>query len=89
VAAGHLPAALPAPAAFAGTGTGVAAAYQQAWLACRLIAARAGPAGLVRFYVAVGADPSGAVAPALRAVLHESVDRFTAQWRDDLRRELG
>jgi hypothetical protein len=87
----RLPAALPSPAAFA-TGTGVAQAYQQAWLACRFVAARVGVAGLVRFYVAVGADvedPAGAVSKALHDVLHESEGAFTAQWRTYLLRELG
>jgi hypothetical protein len=91
VRAGGLPAALPGPGAFA-PGDAVAVAYQEAWLACRLIAARVGPAGLVRFYRDVGAgtaDPSGAVAGALRAVLHESVAQFTARWRAYLREQLG
>ncbi len=59
-------------------------AYEGAWLACRLIAQRAGQPALVRFYKLVGAspdEPDQAVAAALRAVLHETTAQFTAQWR--------
>ena len=68
------PTALPADADFQTRGT-AAQAYEQAWLACRLIAARVGPAGLVRFYRAGRRAAGGrrpAVAAALRAVLHET-----------------
>jgi len=91
VLAGRVPTALPDPAAFDG-GSGVAQAYEQAWLACRLIATRVGAAGLVRFYRVVGADvedEQGAVAAGLRAVLHETTAQFTAQWRAYLRQQLG
>jgi hypothetical protein len=91
VRAGTLPAALPAAAGFDTAATS-ARAYEQAWLACRLIAVRTGPAGLVRFYRAVDADAGdgpAAVGAALRTVLHESLARFTADWRAYLRAELG
>jgi hypothetical protein len=91
VAAGRLPRALPQPAAFA-TGSATQQAYEMSWLACRLIAERAGPAGLVRFYRSVGADVTdvqGAVEHAMRSVLHESTAQFTAQWRRYLREQLG
>ena len=62
-----------------------AAVYEQSWLACRLIAARAGQPGLVRFYRLGRRQPGHcrpqAVAAALRAVLHEigrSVHRAVA-----------
>jgi hypothetical protein len=87
--AGRQPAQLPGPADFA-TGTTIGAAYQEAWLACRLIAAKAGTSGLVTFYRVVGqavADPSPAEA-GLRAVLHESLAAFTTQWRAYVRAEL-
>ncbi len=80
---GRLSATLPTPAAFATAGES-AQAYEGSWLACRLIAQRAGQRGLVRFYRLVGAsadDPDGAVAAALRRVLHETTQQFTAQWR--------
>lgn len=87
---GHLPAALPTAAEL--QGSGAAAAYESSWLACRLIAARAGAPGLVRFYRSVGSaelPPDQAVAAALHSVLHLSTAAFTAQWRAYLRTELG
>lgn len=91
VAHGRLPSALPSEAAFDTAGQ-APSAYEQAWLACRLIAQRAGPASLVRFYRLVGAssqDAGGAVASGLHAVLHESTAQFTAQWRSYLEAQLG
>ncbi|MGK5559071.1 hypothetical protein ACSNOI_46500, partial [Actinomadura kijaniata] len=85
VAAGRLPDALPGPAAFDG-GTGrLSQSYQEAWLACRMIAQRYGEATLVRLYRAAGRASEDA---ALRAVLGLDRARLTAQWRDYLRREL-
>jgi hypothetical protein len=92
VARGQLPAALPADAAFAAGGAGLPQVYEQSWLACRLVAAEAGPAGLVRLYRLVGAStdsPRAAVAAALQATLRESPAAFTAQWRSYLRGQLG
>lgn len=92
VARGRLPAALPTDADFAPGGDRVAQVYEQSWLACRLIAARAGQAGLVSFYRLVGASPDGpetAVAAALHRVLHESAPTFTTQWRHYVKGELG
>jgi hypothetical protein len=92
LAHGVRPAALPTDAAFAPGGARLAQTYEQAWLACRLVAARAGPDGLVRLYRIVGAStdaPAAAVAAAVRAVLHESVAAFTGQWRDYLNEQLG
>ena len=91
VRAGRVPAALPSDAAFAG-GSRLPQAYEQSWLACRLIAERAGQAGLVRLYRAVAqaadADPATALAVGLRAVLRTDVAAFTAAWRSYLVREL-
>jgi hypothetical protein len=90
VRAGTLPGTLPTDAAF--DTVGAAQTYEAAWLACRLLAQRAGQAALVRFYRLVGASPDNpdrAVADALRQVLHESTARFTAQWRTYLKTELG
>lgn len=90
VRAGHLPAALPSESDFAST-TRLAAVYEQAWLACRFIAARAGQSGLVQLYRLVGAslDPAAvAVSTAFRTVLHESVPAFTGQWRAYVAAEL-
>ena len=91
IRAGTLPAALPSDDTVDGATT-AASAYEQSWLACRLIAAKAGQAGLVRFYRAVGASPDSsdvAVAAGLESVLGESVPAFTARWRAYLRSQLG
>jgi hypothetical protein len=91
VRGGKLPATLPTEAAFETDGA-AAQAYEGAWLACRLIAQRAGQPALVRFYRLVGASPEAAdaaVATALQKVLHESTATFTGQWRTYLRTELG
>lgn len=92
VAHGRLPTTLPTDAEFAPGGTRLPQVYEQSWLACRLIAARAGQAGLVSFYRLVGASPDApgtAVALALHRLLHESAPTFTGQWRDYLREQLG
>ncbi|WP_084000726.1 hypothetical protein [Actinomadura kijaniata] len=85
VAAGRLPDALPGPAAFDGGSGRLSQAYQEAWLACRMIAQRYGEATLVRLYRAAGRASEDA---ALRAVLGVDRARLTALWRDYLRREL-
>ncbi len=91
VRAGRVPDALPSDAAFGVGGAALAREYEQSWLACRLIAARVGPAGLLRFYRAIGtalAPREEAVAAAFRSVLHESERTFTRQWRAYLTRQL-
>ncbi|MFV2178975.1 hypothetical protein, partial [Actinomadura sp. LOL_011] len=85
VAAGRLPARLPAPDDFAGDARRLSQSYQEAWLACRMIAERYGEATLVRLYRAAGRTPLNAV---LRAELGLAPDRFTAMWRDHLKKEL-
>ncbi|RFS85437.1 hypothetical protein D0T12_10395 [Actinomadura spongiicola] len=86
VAAGRIPSALPAPAAFSGGSPRLSQAYQEAWLACRMIAARYGEATLVRLYRTAGRVPEET---ALRDVLGLRRDRFTASWRDYLKKELS
>jgi hypothetical protein len=84
VRAGKLPTQLPGDAAFTGGSVAVAQAYEESWLACRLIAARAGQAGLVRFYRLVGTalEPAApALTAALRTVVHLSPAEFVAAWR--------
>jgi hypothetical protein len=83
---------LPAEAAFGASGAALAQAYEQSWLACRLIAAKVGQAGLVSFYRAVGTaitPGAQAVADGLAAVLHESLASFTAQWRAYVQTQLS
>ncbi|QFG25796.1 hypothetical protein [Actinomadura sp. WMMB 499] len=85
VAAGRPPARLPAADAFAGGARRLSQAYQEAWLACRMIAERYGEATLVRFYRAAGRTP---LTTALRDALGLTPARFTALWRDHLEKEL-
>ncbi|MEU8432405.1 hypothetical protein AB0F18_05755 [Streptomyces sp. NPDC029216] len=85
---GDLPAALPADAAFAfgGDRDATARAYEGAWLACRLVAARWGDAALVRLYELVGREPLPA---ALDQALGTDLPTLTGAWQQALREELG
>jgi len=92
VVGGTLPAALPSEADFAPGAARLPQVYEEAWLACRFIAARAGQDGLVTFYRLVGASPdvaATALSAALRQVLHLTPAAFTAQWRSYLVGTLG
>jgi hypothetical protein len=93
VRAGRLPTALPTAADFDSGGARLPQLYEQAWLACRLIADRIGQHGLVRFYSKVAEateqNPTGALAGALRTLLHTTPQAFTADWRTYLRTHLG
>ncbi|GAA2263864.1 hypothetical protein GCM10010145_40700 [Streptomyces ruber] len=93
VRAGRVPAGLPDDAdfAFGGDAAGLAVAYEGSWLACRMIAERWGDARLNEFYRAVGGhgERAGAVETALRDVLGTTRERFTGEWREYLRRQLG
>ncbi|MBL7551200.1 hypothetical protein I6A60_25525, partial [Frankia sp. AgB1.9] len=97
VRAGRVPTTLPADAAFDGSDGRLAQTYQEAWLACRLLAGRLGVAGLAHFYRDVGArlagplratpagngagDTASAVAAALRADAGMGWSAFVADWR--------
>lgn len=87
VTAGHLPPALPSTADFRPTASGLAQAYEGAWLACRLIADQWSPATLTALYRAVGAGQS--VDAALKARLGLSEAAFTQRWRAYVGEELG
>ncbi|MGI5454119.1 hypothetical protein ACQEWB_13255 [Streptomyces sp. CA-249302] len=93
VADGRAPAQLPTDKdfGFSGDATKLAQAYEGGWLACRMIADRWGAARLGEFYRAVGdhRTRAGSVAGALKQVLGTTPDKFTAQWREYLRDELG
>ncbi|WP_369246035.1 hypothetical protein [Streptomyces sp. R41] len=93
VVEGHVPAALPEDKDFGFTGDAarLAQAYEGGWMACRLIADRWGEVRLNDFYRAVGDHEkrAGAVEGALRDVLHTTPEKFTEQWRDYLRAQLG
>ena len=89
--AGHWPGRLPGPADFKGESPRLALAYEEAWSACRLIADRAGPIGLLRLYRAVGIapDPTAELDTQLRALLHAGTAQFTVQWRHSVQVEFG
>lgn len=87
VRAGRLPAALPAPGDFDPSASTSGAAYAQAWVACDLIAARAGRSGLVAVYRASASGGGGEAAAetALWRVIRQPVDSFIADWQTRLR----
>jgi hypothetical protein len=87
VRAGRVPSALPTGTDFAAAGPALPRVYEQAWLACRLIAQLAGRAGLVRLYH-LAAAPGASIGDALRTVVHMSLAQFTARWRQYLQDEL-
>lgn len=93
VSEGRMPQALPADAdfGFSGAAGELAMAYESGWTACRMIAERWGEVRLLEFYRAVGAHErrAGAVEGALREVLGISTERFTQEWREYLRAQLG
>ena len=77
-----LPKTLPTSADLDPTATGLGATYEEAWLACRFLAAEFGTDRLVRFYREVS---GGTPAPeAFRSVLGVSQQEFVRRWRADL-----
>ncbi|GAA4500152.1 hypothetical protein GCM10023191_048140 [Actinoallomurus oryzae] len=94
IATSGVPATLPGTKEFAGSGDRLSAAYEEAWLACRMVAERYGEDRLVRLYRTAEAEPQDAGDPrlqdhALRSVLGIGTDRFDALWRAYVRRELA
>ena len=87
---GRWPARLPGTADFTGDSPRLALAYEEAWSACRLIADRAGGAGLLRLYRAVGtaSDPAATLDVQLRALMHTRTGQFTMQWRRSVQAEF-
>lgn len=84
---GRIPTSLPDANDFGGDNSGLASAYEQAWLAAVLLAEQHGPAGLIRLYRRVG---SGATVDAsLRALFGTDEAAFTRDWRRDLRTRLS
>jgi hypothetical protein len=89
---GDYPKALPADSDFRFGSPRLPQAYESAWLACRMIAAQAGTAGLVRLYREIGADrgdPAGALERALRRVLDISAAELLDRWRATIVTELS
>ena len=73
------PRALPDRHDFGTAAPHLGAAYEAAWLACRVLADDGGERGLVRFYRRVDAGTD--VDAALRASFGLDLRAFTAQWR--------
>ncbi|MBW3647317.1 MAG: hypothetical protein KY440_06030 [Actinobacteria bacterium] len=93
VRAGRLPTALPTDEAFNGGNPALAQAYEQSWLAVRLLVERYGEAELLAFYRAVGAsegsDSSVVLSTELRDAFGIDDVRLIADWRAALQRQLG
>ena len=87
VRAGRVPADLPGDEQFRAGAPDLAASYAGAWLACRRIAERHGPAALQRLYTA--ADAGTPLDQAVQDVLGTTVAALTADWRAYLRRLAG
>jgi hypothetical protein len=92
VVAGHLPQRLPTDADFAGANARLPQVYEEAWLACRLVAEH-GDATLVALYrkvgTASGVSSQVALERGLRDVLHTTTAAFTAQWRAYVAQQLS
>ncbi len=92
VRSGRLPDALPDDAAFTVADGTVPRSYQEAWLACRLIADTVGMDGLIAFYRRVGSgesDPQTRLAAGFQAFLGTTEAGFVARWRSYLRTRLS
>ncbi|HVE74889.1 MAG TPA: hypothetical protein VNA30_07390 [Mycobacteriales bacterium] len=89
VRAGRVPTALPGDGAFDGGQVDLAASYEQAWLAVRLLARTYGNASVVRFYRAAAQVSSSrrdaAVAAAFRETFGSDFEHFVARWVAELR----
>jgi hypothetical protein len=77
-----VPRGLPTSADLEPTATGLGATYEEAWLACRLLAQEYGAGGLVRFYSKVSRGAS--VQAAFHSELGTTRQGFVAQWRTHL-----
>jgi hypothetical protein len=84
VSRGRLPDRLPGRADFGAESDRLAQTYEEAWLACRLVAERYGEADLLRLYRAAGERPE----TAFQHVLGIDERDFTAMWRGYLRETL-
>jgi hypothetical protein len=94
IASDGVPSTPPGRTEFEGSGDRLSAAYEEAWLACRMIAERYGEDRLVRLYRTAEAehgepdDPRN-VDRALRAVLGIGTAQFDERWRAYVRQELA
>jgi hypothetical protein len=86
------PTALPSNADFRFDNTRLPQAYEESWMACRLIADLAGTDGLVRLYRQIGryrGDSAPAVEQAMRDVLGLTYAQFVERWRATVVTELS
>jgi hypothetical protein len=81
---GGLPPALPDNQDFAPDNDDLAAAYEKAWLACRLIANEYREERLVAFYRQAGAGDDGSLVAAFTEALGTTAATFTASWHEYL-----
>ncbi len=90
---GRLPTALPTDEAFNGSNPALAQAYEQSWLAVRLLVERYGEDEFLAFYRAVGAsegpDQSVVLSTELREAFGIDDVGLIADWRAALQRQLG
>lgn len=87
VRAGRGPTDLPSNSDFDGDAPNLAASYESAWLACRLISTRYGQDALVAFYRAVGEGVG--VDAAFQQELKTTRDAFVRSWRAQLAQLAG
>jgi hypothetical protein len=89
---GDLPDRLPEWADFRPSNPNLAQAYQESWLACKLIVARSGEATLVRLYRTLSrakGDPDAELDMAMRDQLGIGTADFIGAWRRYLETQLG
>jgi hypothetical protein len=90
---GYRPTELPSDGDFTSSSSRLAQSYELAWMACRLIVAKKGEAGLVRLYKEVGLSKADteeqALDKAFTDVLGLHYSAFVAQWRADVVKELS
>jgi len=94
IGSGDMPATPPGRSDFEGSGERLSAAYEEAWLACRMIAERYGEDKLVRLYRTAENESGEAGDPraedrALHSVLGVGSARFDESWRAYIRKELA
>lgn len=93
VRAGNVPVALPLGSDFDGGNAELASAYEQSWLAVRLLVEQYGLEAVLRFYRSIGtsrdAGGTAALEQALSDELGTSTAAFTEQWREYLVRTLS
>jgi Peptidase of plants and bacteria len=85
IRAGHLPVRLPDRADFAGSGAALSQTYEEAWLACRMVAERYGESTLVKLYRSAGEGQDAAISSLLRL----TPAQFVVKWQAYMRAQLS